>query len=536
MVFTGDVKSDFLKDIIIPLDKRPSVINYAATDFLSVRDSLIEYIGAVYPLEYENFSESDLGVMLIELVAYMGSVFSLKADMLANENYIQTAKLRKNVKKLLELIGVRMKGPISAAANAQITWPWTESQWGDPGSEKDLTISPNSRVITISSPEDGSQVSYTLYKVLSTGKVDLSNQNGNITLTGGDSEGGALSGVHENLVLLEGSLVSQTGGFTSTESSKVISLANSPVVEGSVNVFIEGDPATSGTYTQVEQLYSASGASDKIFQVSTDDEFTANIIFGDNVMGQSPNVGDTYFVTYRVGGGSRGNIRNGIINTSVVGVLDSVSYSGDLTNISVGTGGVNAETIAHAKRYAPLTFRRQDRLVTLPDFESFANSYISPYGSVGKASVATRSAYCSANILDVYILEKASDLQLRRATPEFKKSILEAMNLKKMLTDEIVIVDGLIRTLDLVLTIRIDKELKRHEPDIISLVRSTVLSYFFVDNREFGEDFISQDLIRSIHEIDLIRFATVDNLKDDVKIEHNEIVQLNNLTINIATV
>tara|TARA_R110002110_G_scaffold52100_2_gene152052 strand:- start:420 stop:1133 length:714 start_codon:yes stop_codon:yes gene_type:complete len=237
-----------------------------------------------------------------------------------------------------------------------------------------------------------------------------------------------------------------------------------------------------------------------------------------------------------VGGGSRGNIRNGIINTSVVGVIDSVSYSGDLTNISVGTGGVNAETIAHAKRYAPLTFRRQDRLVTLPDFESFANSYISPYGSVGKASVATRSAYCSANILDVYILEKASDLQLRRATPEFKKSILEAMNLKKMLTDEIVIVDGLIRTIDLVLTIRIDKELKRHEPDIISLVRSTVLSYFFVDNREFGEDFISQDLIRSIHEIDLIRFATVDNLKDDVKIEHNEIVQLNNLTINIATV
>ena len=536
MAFTGEVKSDFLKDVIIPISKRPSVINYAATDFLSLRDSLIEYIQAVYPLEYENFSESDLGVMLIELVAYMGSVFSLKADMLANENYIRTAKLRKNVKKLLELIGVRMKGPISAAANAQISWPWISQPWVSGDDTYTLTITPDARVITIASPEDGAQLSYTLYKVLPSGKVDLSNTNGNISLAHTESEGGSLSGVHENLVLLEGSLVSQGGGFTSTESSKVVSLTNSPVVEGSIDVFIDGDSDTSGVYTQVDHLYAASGEGDKIFQVSTDDDFKANVVFGDNVMGQSPSIGDSYFVTYRVGGGSRGNIRNGIINTSVAGTINEVAYVGDLTNISVGTGGANAETTGHAKRYAPLTFRRQDRLVTLPDFESFANSYVSPYGSVGKASVVTRSAFCSANILDVYILEKASDLQLRRATPQFKKAILEAMNEKKMLTDEIVIVDGLIRTIDLVLTVRIDKELKRQEPDIISLVRSTALDYFYVDNREFGQDFILQDLIRSIHEIDLVRFATIDNLDDDIRIEHNEIIQLNNLTINIVTI
>ena len=379
-------------------------------------------------------------------------------------------------------------------------------------------------------------LSYTLYKVLPNGQVDLSNINGNITLTGPESEGGSVSGVHKNLVLLEGSLVSQTGGFTSTESSKIISLDNSPVVEGSINVFIDGDSDTSGVYKQVEHLYAASGEGDKIFQVSTDDDFGANIIFGDNVMGQSPNVGDSYFCTYRVGGGSRGNIRNGIINLTTVGTINSVTHNGDLTNISVGTGGADAETVEHAKRYAPLTFRRQDRLVTLPDYESFANTYISPYGSVGKASVVTRSAFCSANILDVYILEKASDLQLRRATPQFKKAILEAMDLKKMITDELVVVDGLIRTLDLVLTIRIDKELKRQEPEIISLVRNTTLNYFYVDNREFGQDFILQDLIRSIHGIDKVRFATIDNLDDDIKIEHNEIIQLNNLTINIVTI
>jgi len=213
-----------------------------------------------------------------------------------------------------------------------------------------------------------------------------------------------------------------------------------------------------------------------------------------------------------------------------------VDYNGTVTNVSVGTGGANAETVEHAKRYAPLTFKRQDRLVTLPDFESFANTYVSNYGSTGKATVSVRKAFSSANVIDVYVLEKASDFQLRRATPQYKESILSDMNAKKMLTDELVIVDGLIRTLDLVLTVRIDEENKRREPNILSLVRNQTLDYFSVDNREFSQDLIIQDLVRYLHDIDEIRFITVDNLVDNVMLEHNEIIQLNNLTINSKSV
>ncbi|MHA2384566.1 MAG: hypothetical protein ACXACT_18505 [Candidatus Thorarchaeota archaeon] len=79
------VASDFLKLVNIPDDKKPELIDYTATDFLELRNALIEYVKAVYPLDYKNFAESDLGVMLLELVAYMGSVLSLKADMLVHE-------------------------------------------------------------------------------------------------------------------------------------------------------------------------------------------------------------------------------------------------------------------------------------------------------------------------------------------------------------------------------------------------------------------------------------------------------------------
>ena len=89
MPFTGEVKSDFLKSVVMPKDKRSNFINFAGTDFIELRQGLIDYIKAVYPLDYENFQESDLGVMLIEIVAYMGAVLSHKADALANECFIR---------------------------------------------------------------------------------------------------------------------------------------------------------------------------------------------------------------------------------------------------------------------------------------------------------------------------------------------------------------------------------------------------------------------------------------------------------------
>jgi hypothetical protein len=54
-----------------------------------------------------------------------------------------------------------------------------------------------------------------------------------------------------------------------------------------------------------------------------------------------------------------------------------------------------------------------------------------------------------------------------------------------------------------------------------------------VDNREFGQDLIIAELNRKIFEIEEVRFSSIDNLSQDVPIEFNEIIQLNNLTINI---
>ena len=181
-------------------------------------------------------------------------------------------------------------------------------------------------------------------------------------------------------------------------------------------------------------------------------------------------------------------------------------------------------------------FRSQNRLVTLLDYKAFANSYISSYGSVGKATAATRRAYSSANIIDVYVLEKSNNIQLRKATPEFKRQLAEVIKEKKMLTDEVVIVDGLIRTLDIIITLRVDDKYQTIENSIKSKVSQKIQEYFNVDNNDFGREFNPQELLYKIFEVEEVRYATVDNVKDAIKLNFNEIAQLNNYTINISYV
>jgi len=538
VTFSGTVQSDFMKSVSIEDAKKPSLVNYAATDFATLTNSLVDYIKTVYPLDYHNFAESDLGVMLIELVAYMGSVMSLKADMLANENFLRTSRKRKSIKKLLELIGIRVKGPISSAANARIvlgTAPWKDTGGAAVAGGEEISILPASRVFTTTSPEDGGILTYTLYKVLPTGLADLPNALGSIALKGSEASNDA-STVFTNLVLLEGVLTVEEGTFTTAQAVKTVSLAGSPVVEGSTEVFVKGDSTTSGAYKLVDNVFFASGPADKVFQVVYDDSFGATVVFGDNTLGVSPAAGDTYTVIYRIGGGGRGNISNEVINAVVTTTSGSSEVLGVLENTSIGTGGADAETLAHAKRYAPLNFRRQDRLVTLRDMKAFSNSYVGKYGSTGKTTAATRKAFSSANIIDVYVLEKASDFQLRRATPTFKYDLLNAMNDKKMITDEIIVVDGLIRTMDLVVTLRVDKELLTIQEIVKAKARNVILDYFKVDNNDFGKPFIPEELNRRIFDVDEIRYSTVDNIDSVIKVEYNEIIQLNNLSINIVGV
>ena len=540
MTFSGTTQTDFMKLGAIPDRKKNQYIDYAGTDFYSIRENIIEYIQSVYPLDYQNFSESDLGMMLIEMVSYMGSVLSLKGDMLANENYLRTVKNRNNLQKLLELVGVSMRGPLGAAAGAVLETTATMATGNFP-----LRINAADRVFSIIGKEDGAPVNYTLCKVENNKIQDIQNANASFDLEQSETANGGVGGassIFTNVGMLEGALTTQEGVFDTLEGNKLIVLSDNPIIDGSVQVFITTPKATDaarGAYSQVDRLYSASGSTDKIFQVVYDDNYGATVIFGDNVLGISPPAGAQFTVAYRVGGGSRGNIGQEMINVTIPAYkasayTDSISFITE--NRTAATGGQEAETAAHAKKYAPYTFKRQDRVVTLEDYVAFGNTFRTTQGTVGKTTAVLRDAYSSANVIDLYTLEKADDLRLQRASTTFKEQLLAEIEPKKMMTDEVVVVDGLIRTLDIVITARIDRELEPQQSRIQQQISNVILNHFNIDNSDFGQPFVAAELNRDIFTLPDIRYSTVDNLPEKITVDFNEIIQLNNFTINIVLV
>jgi len=110
------------------------------------------------------------------------------------------------------------------------------------------------------------------------------------------------------------------------------------------------------------------------------------------------------------------------------------------------------------------------------------------------------------------------------------------MQSKKMITDEVVIVDGLIRTLDLVITLFVDKAYSDTEEQIKAQALNTITEFFSYDKFGFNAPFVPQDLNRKIFDLDAVRYSTIDNFTDTIKVDFNEVIQLNNVTLNVTLI
>ena len=107
-----------------------------------------------------------------------------------------------------------------------------------------------------------------------------------------------------------------------------------------------------------------------------DGDSGATIRFGDDVFGGIPDTGSVFQATYRIGGGSAGNVAADSITRIDAGVDPSVTaLVTAVTNPFAATGGADAETDQQVARRAPQAFRAvQYRAVTAADYEAAAET------------------------------------------------------------------------------------------------------------------------------------------------------------------
>jgi hypothetical protein len=116
--FKAGCPSDFdcRRELVCPEEVgQAPLIDYMAKDYASFRQALLDLIPTLTP-DWLERHEADLGIALIELLAYAGDHLSYYQDAVANEAYLETARQRVSVRRHARLIDYRMHDGASARA------------------------------------------------------------------------------------------------------------------------------------------------------------------------------------------------------------------------------------------------------------------------------------------------------------------------------------------------------------------------------------------------------------------------------------
>lgn len=94
-------------------------IDYLAKDFASFRQLMLERMAFTAPAWQER-SAADLGLMLVELLAYAGDYLSYRQDAIATEAYLNTARLRTSLRRHARLADYTVDDGCNARTLVQI--------------------------------------------------------------------------------------------------------------------------------------------------------------------------------------------------------------------------------------------------------------------------------------------------------------------------------------------------------------------------------------------------------------------------------
>ena len=404
-------------------------VDYTSRDYASIRDSMVAQIPNFLP-EWTSTDASDFGITLIELFSYMGDALNYYIDRAANEGFIATATQKQSVLSIAQLLGYTP----SAATPANVLLTFTNRS-------SNVVVLPALTQVTTTTVVNGlstqvifetdAAVTIPLYSTAAVGTasasttVTLSSANAQIVagmaVTGtGVPAGTTVASVTSSTVVVLSASVTlasvpltfinqvYSAGITATQGKTIFyeqvgvstgavnqaySLAQSPLIAGSSTVVVgtlSGGVPVGVSFTEVPYIIDAS-YNTPAYSVSTDSNNISYINFGDGVSGRIPPA-NSVFVTYRVGGGSYGNVGPSTLTNQITNVIAGIS----VTNAAAASGGADAETTDSIRINAPLAYSALNRAVSLSDYASL---------SVGVPSVAKAIAdsSSSANSIVLYL-------------------------------------------------------------------------------------------------------------------------------------
>lgn len=96
-------------------------VNLNASDFSSIRQSMVEYIRRNYPEDFNDWIESSEFVAIIDLLAFLGQSLAFRTDINARENFMDVARRRESILRLARSLSYNAKRNYPARGLAKLT-------------------------------------------------------------------------------------------------------------------------------------------------------------------------------------------------------------------------------------------------------------------------------------------------------------------------------------------------------------------------------------------------------------------------------
>jgi hypothetical protein len=502
------------------LVKEPSIvsINYTNQDFWSMKSRLIDFIqqrfgptGTELPNTFNDLVESSIAIMLIENWAFLADTLSFKMDQIVNELFIDTVTEVENAFRLARLVGFQPQPPIASSSM------WTGTL--------NAVYSTNIVIptpVSIDVLVGGTPITIELFASTSNNEPIF---NQDIVIPAG-------SRVNSSVIGLEGTTL--RASFTGTgDISQTLTLPSSSVLYDSIQVELNGE-----IWSRVDSFTDSQPR--KEYRVEFDSAYTGYVIFGNNRSGLIPPAGSSITATYRVGGGTIGNIITGYVEVQKLGATAGISTGIPITfkNYTRGKYGYDGDNIEDVRKKLPLWVKTQDRCVSGSDYKNLIDQFATPYhGQIGKSTALLRSYGCSGNVIDIYILTKDGE-NLIKSSDELKMDLTNMLNSKKMLTDYVCIKDGIILYVDVTVDLVLDRAYRKFESEIRAEVLQRLNNFFSLNNWEYGETLKETDLVKEISDMKQIsNFSCMFNSSDQegttITAKLNEIIRPGNVSLSL---
>lgn len=467
-------------------------IDYTSRDYEGFRNDMIELLKQKIP-EYSDFSESDMGIVLIELLAHGLDILSYYNDKVANEIFPDTATERESIIKHCRRLGYTLKNAIPSQYYQVFKIIPQTSDY----------VIPRGFKLRTSGEEN---IEFELLEDLIIPK--------NCTGLEKDEHNNYL---YKVLVEHGSTINSDIVGTSNGTAYQEFLLSNTPIIVDSLKVFVRNEFDIE-EWERVDNFIDSDTTS-KQYMIEVTENDQVKIMFGSGISGAiPPRYEDGISASYRIGGGDIGNVSL----ESITEMTSKPAIIIDTMNVEQVQIGKEKETIEEAKIHAPLSLRTLWRAVTLKDYEDLL---LQEYpGEILRAkAIAEEDRYT----ISLYVLTDNETEDLPEAN---KTKYLEFLDSRKEIGYNLQMFAPTYETVNLTIDVVTNKAYKNNE--VKELVTLYLNSTFTKDYFDFGDELLVSHLIKQLMILNGVYDVKVTPV-GNTKPVSNKLVKLGTITVNV---